>query len=51
MTSWVIVNKATNKAVFETFKQSTADKVSKIAGYKVVPIMEWLVGINVALRN
>ena len=47
MSSWVIVNKSTGKAVFETFNKSTANKVrDKSVTHKVVPIMEWLVGLN-----
>ncbi len=46
MTSWVIVNENTGKAVFETFKKETADKVGNIFGYKVVPVLEWLCSLN-----
>jgi len=46
MTSWVIVNENTGKAVSETFKKETANKAGKICGYKVIPIMEWLCSLN-----
>ena len=45
-TSWVIIDKRTGKAVFETFRKYTADKVRPLKGYKAVPILEWLVSLN-----
>lgn len=43
--SWVIVDKATGRAVFETFNRSTVDKINT-ASYRVVPILEWLQSLN-----
>jgi hypothetical protein len=43
--SWVIVDKATGRAVWETFDRELADKV-KTASYRVVPIGEWLASLN-----
>jgi len=43
--SWVIVNKATNTAVFETFNENTAKAINQRL-YKAVPILEWLQGSN-----
>lgn len=47
MSSWVIVDKSSGKAVCETFDKATANEVrANYSAYKVVPILEWLVGIN-----
>lgn len=43
--SWIIVNKATNQAVFETFNENTARAVNERL-YKAVPILEWLQSLN-----
>ena len=43
--SWVIVEKATGKAIFETFNSKVADAVNR-EKYEVVPILEYLVSIN-----
>lgn len=43
--SWVIVNKSTGKAVFETRQKSAADAVNPDR-YMAVPIREWLAGLN-----
>ena len=43
--SWVIVNIATNQAVFETFNKNTARAVNPRL-YKAVPILEWLQSLN-----
>lgn len=43
--SWVIVNIATNQAVFETFNENTARAVNPRL-YKAVPILEWLQSLN-----
>lgn len=43
--SWVIVNKATNYPVFETFNENTAKAVNQQL-YKAVPILEWLQSFN-----
>ncbi len=52
MSSWIIVNNKTGKAVFETFSKDTATKIS--AGSKthtVVPILEYLVNLNRLIRE
>jgi len=47
MSSWVIVNNKTGSAVFETFEKKTADKVAnESTTHTVIPIMEWLIGLN-----
>ncbi len=43
--SWVIVDKATGKAVMETYLKKTADAVN-LDKYKVVPIEDYLISIN-----
>ena len=43
--SWVIVNKATNYPVFETFNENTAKAVNQRL-YRAVPILEWLQSLN-----
>ena len=43
--SWVIVNKATGVAVFETFNQNTAKAINDKL-YKAVPILEYLQEFN-----
>lgn len=43
--SWVIVNIATDQAVFETFNENTARAVNTRL-YKAVPILEWLQSLN-----
>jgi hypothetical protein len=43
--SWIIVNLATNQAVFETFNENTAKAINKRL-YRAVPILEWLVSLN-----
>ena len=43
--SWVIVDRQTGKAVFETFNAKTKDAIN-LKKYKVLPILEWLVSLN-----
>jgi hypothetical protein len=43
--SWIIVNLATNQAVFETFNENTAKAINTKL-YRAVPILEWLVSLN-----
>ena len=43
--SWVIINKATGFAIFETFNENTA-KAINIRLYKAVPILEYLQSLN-----
>ena len=45
--SWVIVNKATGVAIFETFNENTAKAVNTRI-YKAVPILEYLQSLNKA---
>jgi hypothetical protein len=48
--SWVIVNKATGKAVFETYRQETADAINRDR-YHVLGIGEYLGGLNSAIKD
>lgn len=43
--SWVIVSKATGRAVFETFSRRVAAAIN-LDAYRVVPIREWLSSLN-----
>lgn len=43
--SWVIVNKETNEAVFETFSEKICQCINT-EKFKIVPILEWLQGLN-----
>lgn len=43
--SWVVVDKSTGKAVFETFKQSTANAINRDK-YQAIPIDEYLPTLN-----
>lgn len=43
--SWVIVNKATGRAVLEVWQASVAAKVNR-AAYDVFAALEWLQRIN-----
>lgn len=45
MTSWVIVEKETGRAVLETFLPSVKDAVNT-EKFKAVPIMDYLKGLN-----
>ena len=45
--SWIIYNKMTGKAVFETFEENTAKAFSQFNGpYQAMPILEWLQSLN-----
>ena len=44
--SWVIIEKKTNKAVLETYSDYIAVKFNEKKGYKSVPIMKYLQGLN-----
>ncbi len=48
--SWVIVNKETGKAVFETFEEKTANAINK-EKYKAVPILEYLQNLNKEIKD
>jgi hypothetical protein len=43
--SWVIVEKATGKAIFETFNEKVA-RVINTEKYRAVPIKEYLTSLN-----
>jgi hypothetical protein len=48
--SWVIVEIATGKAVFETFNEKLTKKIN-LDKYKVVPILEYLVALNRSIKE
>ena len=43
--SWVVVDKASNAALFETFSQRIADAINTDK-YRAVPILEYLQSLN-----
>lgn len=43
--SWVIVHKASGRAVLETFNPETVARINT-AVYRAVPILEWLQSLN-----
>jgi hypothetical protein len=47
--SWVIVNKATGFAVFETFNENTARAINEKL-YRAIPILEYLQSLNKATQ-
>ncbi len=47
--SWVIVEKATGKAVFETFKQNVADAINR-SKYDVIEAGEYLAALNAKIK-
>jgi hypothetical protein len=48
--SWVIVNKATGKAVFETFNENTAKAVNTRL-YIAVPALQYLQQLNKLIKG
>ena len=48
--SWVIVDKSTNKAIFETFSKSITDKIN-VEKYQAIPILEYLQNLNKTTRG
>jgi hypothetical protein len=44
--SWVVVSKADNKPVLETFSKAVADKINTDK-YTVMPVLQWLQSLNV----
>jgi hypothetical protein len=48
--SWIIINKATREAVFETFEQSTADAVNRDK-FEVLPALEYLQQLNRSIKE
>lgn len=50
MSSWVIVNRATGAPVLETWSRAIVAAINT-AKHKAVPIEEYLIGVNAAIRN
>ena len=48
--SWVIVDKATNHAVFETFDESILSKLNT-EKYQAIPILAYLQSLNKQLKG
>ena len=48
--SWIIVNRATGAAVFETFNENTAKAINEKL-YRAVPALEYLQQLNKALTS
>jgi hypothetical protein len=48
--SWIIVNKATRFAVFETFNENTAKAVNGKL-YEAVPALQYLQQLNERIKN
>jgi hypothetical protein len=48
--SWIIVNKNTRQAVFETFNENTAKAVNPRL-YEAVPVLQYLQQFNVSIRT
>ena len=48
--SWVIVREATGEAVLETYNARVAFAINK-EKYRVVPILEYLEGINAEIKS
>jgi hypothetical protein len=47
--SWIIINKATREAVFETFNENTAKAVNTRL-YEAIPALQYLQQLNAAIR-
>jgi hypothetical protein len=48
--SWVIIEKSTGSAIFETYNESTTKKINT-EKYTAVPILEYLQILNKSLKN
>ena len=48
--SWVIVNKSSNKAIFETFNESVISKINQ-EKYQAIPILAYLQNLNKAIKG
>lgn len=48
--SWIIINKNTRQAVFETFNENTAKAVNPRL-YEAVPVLQYLQQLNVSIRK
>lgn len=44
--SWIIIHKKTNKAILETYSDEYATKWNWKKGYKAIPVMNYLQGLN-----
>lgn len=51
--SWVIVEKATNKAIVETYSKNVADVLERnqSSPYKAIPILQYLQEFNRSLHD
>ena len=48
--SWIIVNKATRQAVFETFNENTAKAVNAKL-YEALPALQYLQALNRSIKE
>jgi len=48
--SWIIVNKATRQAVFETFNENTAKAVNTKL-YEALPALQYLQALNRSIKG
>jgi hypothetical protein len=48
--SWIIINKATRQAVFETFNENTAKAVNTRL-YEAVPALQYLQQLNRTIKE
>ncbi len=48
--SWIIVNKATRAAVFETFNENTAKAVN-VKLYEAIPALQYLQQLNRTIKE
>jgi len=48
--SWVIVEKTTNKTIFEIFNKSITDKIN-VEKYQAIPILEYLQNLNKTIQG
>lgn len=49
-TSWIIINKATRQAVFETFNENTAKAVNTRL-YEAIPALQYLQQLNRTIKE
>ena len=50
MASWIIIDKATGKAVLETFNRKVASAINT-ERYEVVPILQYLYQLNRTIKQ
>jgi hypothetical protein len=48
--SWIIINKATRQAVFETFNENTAKAVNTRL-YEAIPALQYLQQLNRSIKE